>query len=108
MLKPPRIDVLPLVPGEYAKPMRGMKSLLGAVGALNVQHTPGITLGSLAIAFRDCCVQPNGTVRYSYRNPKIQAEVASDLPDVVRVPAIHLVVARVAHRAKAALGKAGA
>src|SRR5689334_3854692 len=30
MPKPPRIDVFPLVPGEYANPTRGMKSFVGA------------------------------------------------------------------------------
>src|SRR5579859_5385034 len=75
MPKPPRIDVLPLVPGEYAKPMRGMKSFFGACGTLNVQHTPGIKSGALAIAFRDCCVQPNGMVRYSYRNPRFRVRL---------------------------------
>src|SRR5579862_1070789 len=67
MLKPPRIEVLPLVPGEYAKPIRGMKSFFGACGFPKV-----IKPGSLATALRVCCDHPAGIVRYSYRSPRFR------------------------------------
>ena len=43
--KPARIEVLPLVPGEYARPMRGINAFFMAVGAWNV-----ISPGTLEIA----------------------------------------------------------
>ena len=40
MPNPPRIDVEPVVPGEYANPRRGAQSSLEGRGAVNV-NTPG-------------------------------------------------------------------
>src|SRR5581483_6799615 len=64
--KPARIDVLPLVPGEYATPIRGAHAVFCAWGALN-SSTPG----ALAMAFRVWVWALRGGVVYSYRTPRL-------------------------------------
>ena len=49
--KPARIEVLPLVPGEYARPTRGIQAFFLAVGFWN-----SIRPGTLEIALRVCSV----------------------------------------------------
>src|SRR5438105_11241796 len=70
MPKPPRTEVLPIVPGDHANPTRGMKSAFGARGESNV-----IRPGTLAIAFIFCCVQPYGVLVYSYRTPRLRLKL---------------------------------
>src|SRR5579863_5571509 len=67
--KPPRMEVSPLLPGEYAKPNRGAQLFLGARGASNTSGwllACGIsTLGVSAIWFKACRFSPSGVVVYS-------------------------------------------
>ena len=103
MEKPPRIEVLPLVPGEYAKPMRGMKSFLGACGAPKTIK-PGISSNRV----QSYLLSPagrNGQVLIA--QSEVQTEVTCDLPDIIHIPTIHLVVARKASRAETPLAKGG-
>src|SRR5450755_3199410 len=58
--KPARIDVRPLLPGEYAIPMRGAKLFFDHCGAPNV-----INPGSSAPEFRACSRSEYGEVVYS-------------------------------------------
>src|SRR6185437_8796678 len=60
MPNPARIDVLPLLPGEYAMPIRGAKFVFCVLGSWK-----SITPGTLDIAFNFCKRSPNGTVVYS-------------------------------------------
>ncbi len=54
------MEVLPLVPGEYARPMRGIQLFFCAVGDWKM-----ISPGTLAIALRVWSVSLYGTPRYS-------------------------------------------
>src|ERR1039458_990526 len=58
------MEVLPLVPGEYAMPMRGIIAFFCGCGSPKV-----IKPGTSEIAFLVCCRSPWGTVWYSYRRP---------------------------------------
>ena len=57
---PPRIEVLPLSPGEYAKPIRGPQLFVGAFGELK-----SIKPGTLASVLRFCSRFVYGIVVYS-------------------------------------------
>src|SRR5579871_2133896 len=60
MPAPARIDVLPLSPGEYAKPMRGPQLFVGAFG-----EAKSTKPGTLAAWLRLCSRFVYGTVVYS-------------------------------------------
>src|SRR5580698_4461672 len=57
---PARIEVLPSLPGEYAKPMRGPQLFVGAFG-----EEKSIKPGTLAAWFRSCRRLVYGIVVYS-------------------------------------------
>src|SRR5690242_2059400 len=67
---PARMEVLPLLPGEYAIPTRGAKFLLAVFGALNV-----IRPGTLAMAFRLCKFILSGTPVRSQRKPRFKVKL---------------------------------
>src|SRR5690348_6636784 len=70
MPNPARMEVLPLLPGEYAMPTRGAKFLLAVVGARNV-----IRGGASEIEFRDCRPCVSGTEVRSQRKPRFRVKL---------------------------------
>src|SRR5215472_1440451 len=60
------MEVLPLAPGEYARPMRGANAFNWAVGARK-SRSPG----ALAMALRAHCLSSCGIPSYCHRRPTL-------------------------------------
>src|SRR5215471_3846142 len=96
MPKPARMEVLPLEPGEYARPMRGANAFNWAVGSRNWTSP-----GALEMALRAHCLSSCGIPSYCQRRPTLtvkfgfhrklsftNAEVLMALPEYGATPTL--------------------